>query len=138
MGACIPIIVAAGANIASSLISKGKKQEFRETPFQQQLGGFMGNLLQQGGTQMPPELFGQMQQAYQMPQSAPWAMGLLPGMFGGGFGMGGGMSPGMQGAGMGASGMGFPQQMPQQMPQMPMGGGFGMPQAGFGMNPFAM
>ena len=129
--AAIPIITA-GLGLASSLIGRGRQQEYRETPFQQQLGGFMGNLLQRGGTQMSPELFGQMQQAYQMPQSVPWAMGIMPGQFGGG---GFGMPPGMQGAGMGASGMGFPQQMPQQMP---MGGGFGMPQAGFWMNPFAM
>ena len=131
--AAIPIITA-GLGLASSLIGRGRQQEYRETPFQQQMGGYLMNQLQQGQQQMSPEMFGQFQQAYQMPQSVPWAMGILPGQFGGG---GFGMPPGMQGAGMGASGMGFPQQM-QQMPQMPMGGGFGMPQAGFGMNPFAM
>ena len=104
--------IGAGLGLVSSLISN-RPQQYRETPFQQQLGGFMGNLLQQGGTQMPPELFGQMQQAYQMPQSVPWAMGIMPGMFGGG------MQPG------------YGQTPPWAQRQ-------GMPQAGFGMNPFAM
>lgn len=131
--AAIPAI-GAGLGLVSSLIGRGRPQEYRETPFQQQMGGWLMNQLQQGQTQMPPEMLAQMQQAYAMPQSVPWAMGLLPGQFGGG---GLGMPQGMQGAGMGASGMGFPQQMPQQMPPQ-MGGGFGMPQAGFGMNPFAM
>ena len=143
MGMAARPAIGAGLGLVGSLFGgQGRPQEYRETPFQQQMGGWLMNQLQQGQTQMSPEMLAQMQQAYAVPQSAQWAMGLLPGMFGGGgggFGMGGGMPQGMQGAGMGASGMGFPQQMPQQMPpQAYGGGGFGMPRAGFGMNPFAM
>lgn len=122
MGACIIPAIGAGAGLLGGLISN-QPMEYRETPYQQQLGGFMGNLMRQGGTQMPPEMFAQMQQAYAMPQSANWAAGIMPQMFGGAGGFG--MPPMGQGAGM--TGMGFPQQMPPQM---------GMPMGGF--NPFAM
>lgn len=121
MGACIIPAIGAGLGLLGGAF-KNKPQEYRQTPFQQQMGGFMGNLMQQGGTQMPYSMFDQYQQAYAVPQSVPWAMNIMPQMFGGGgFGM-----PPQMGQGAGMSGMGFPQQMPPQM-----GGG------GFGFNPFA-
>lgn len=131
MGACIVPAITGGLGLLGGLITN-RPQEYRQTPFQQQMGSFMGNLMQQGGTQMPADMFGQFQQAYAMPQSAQWAAGIMPQMFGGG-GMGGGFGmPPQMGMGAGMSGMGFPQQPPPQM------GGWGGPGGGgFGMNPFA-
>ena len=128
MGA-IPLI-GAGLGLVSSFF-KNKPQEYRETPFQQQMGNWLMKQMQGGQTSMNPQQLAQWQQAYAVPQQAQWAMNLLPQMFGG--------SQGFGGLGMPQQGMGM-QGMPMQGGWGGQGGGgFGMPpMQGGGMNPFAM
>ena len=130
----IPLI-SSGLGLLGSLF-KGNEQQYRQTPLQQQLGGFMQRLLARGGTQMSPDLFAKYMQSYAVPQQAQWAMNILPQMFGGqSFG---GQPTGASGfnPSMGAGGfnpfIGYSQSPMQNIGWGGQGGG------GFAMNPFAM
>ena len=116
--AAIPIITA-GLGLAGSLF-RNRPQEYRQTPFQAQMGNWLMGQMRGGQTTMNPQQLAAFQQAYAVPQQAQWAMNILPQMFGGG------------GFGMPQTGVSLPQQLPQSVGWGGQGGG------GFGMNPFAM
>jgi len=82
MGPWVIPLISSGLGLLGSLF-KGNEQQYRQTPLQQQLEGFMQNLLARGGTQMSPDLFAKYMQSYAVPQQAQWAMNILPQMFGG-------------------------------------------------------